>query len=634
MCGIAGIVGGADAEHTVRSMCESLSHRGPDAGDLRTVAPGIVLGHRRLAIVDLDVRSNQPFVRGDLTIVFNGEIYNFRELRNELSKTAEFSTTSDTEVLLEAWRAWGVEAVSKLRGMFAFAIHDARLRKTWLVRDHFGIKPLFLLPLRTGGLAFASELKALERVYPEQLELDLSAFATSLVWCWLPESQSPWKSVRKVPPGHYLEVEADGTARSVQYFDASAWSHRPTDLDSERAAIDVLDAELRESVRAHLIADVPVCSFLSGGLDSSLLVAMAKEQSAKIDCFTISFSSEDRSHERMADDAAYARIAAKAIGVKLNVIDSTPDMTELLPTIVRALDEPIGDSAAIPTYLICAAAKQQGVKVLLSGMGADELFGGYRKHYACVLARRYRLFVPDVLQSAARYVLNAIPVASDTKGFRAIRWARRFAEFASLPEEQAFRRSYSYFGSEQFHRLVPGPEADAFERDALDHHSVYAGVSEADFVNRMCLTDVQRFMVGLNQTYTDRASMAASTEVRVPFIDRRVADVAFRIPGSLKVRRGAGKYVLKRVAERWLPREIIYRPKAPFTLPLRSWIKRQLRDVVNDYVLSSSGLAGRGWLSPTELRRIVADNTEGRADNAQIIWHLLTMEQWFRNHRV
>jgi asparagine synthase (glutamine-hydrolysing) len=614
-------------------MCAAIEHRGPDAGGIRSIGPGTCFGHRRLAILDLDVRSNQPFIRGDLTLVFNGEIYNFREIREELRATVTFSTTSDTEVLLEAWRAWGVGALTRLRGMFAFAIHDARSQKTWLVRDHFGIKPLFFLPLKTGGLAFASELKALERAYGSQLELDLSAFAVSLVWCWVPDSFAPWRQISKLRPGRYVEVAPDGSYRAEVYFDATSLGGLPLDLNDDRSAVDALAAALEDSVRAHMVADVPICAFLSGGLDSSLLVAIARRYAERLDCFTIRFSSGDQSHERMADDAVYAGIAARSLDVKLNVIESCPDMVELLPKIVRTLDEPIGDSAAIPTYLICSAAREQGVKVLLSGMGADELFAGYRKHYACVLARRYRMLLPGVLQNTVKQVLSVLPVASAAKGFRPVRWARRFTDFASLPEEKAFRRSYSYFGAESFRSLVVGDTGDAFERDAEEHARIY-GASRADFVNRMCLTDVQRFMVGLNQTYTDRASMAASTEVRVPYIDRRVADVAFRMPGAMKLRGSVAKFPLKRVAERWLPREIIYRSKSPFTLPLRSWIKKQLVDVVDEYVLSSRGLAGRGWLSPVELRRLVEDNAAGRADNAQIIWQLLTMEQWFRNHRV
>jgi asparagine synthase (glutamine-hydrolysing) len=633
MCGIAGVIQpGSLAEAEVRAMCDAIAHRGPDAHGAFSPVDGVVLGHRRLAIVDLDPRSDQPFVRGDLALVFNGEIYNFRELRKELSDFVEFTTESDTEVLLEGWRRWGVDLLPRLRGMFAFAIHDRRLQRTWLVRDHFGIKPVFFLPLRGGGLAFASELKALERVYRDSLTFCTETLALSLVWCWVPETRSPWREVRKLRPGHFLQIDDDGQWSEHCYWRPEQLLAGTSVLTSESEATAVLERTLLESVRAHMIADVPVCAFLSGGLDSSLLVAMAKREAASLDCYTIRFSDADRMHEKMADDASYAAFAADSLQVRLNVIDSRPDMAALLPKIVGALDEPIGDSAAIATFLICDAARQQGVKVLLSGMGADELFGGYRKHYACVLAQRYRKLLPPPLRALIEKVVGTLPVASSRQGLRPVRWAKRFTQFASLAEAEGFRRSYSYYGREQFEELVLGEVAEVFYRDAREHDQIYASAEHADVVNRMCYTDVQRFMVSLNEAYTDRASMAASTEVRVPYIDREVASLAFRIPGALKIRGGESKYVLKKVAERWLPHKLIYRPKSPFTLPLRSWIKNDLRDIVEDYVVSARGLAGREWLSRAALARIVADNDAGRADNAQAIWQLITIEQWLRNH--
>ena len=302
----------------------------------------------------------------------------------------------------------------------------------------------------------------------------------------------------------------------------------------------------------------------------------------------------------------------------------------MLPQAVNILDEPIGDAATINTFLICQAAKQAGVKVLLSGMGADELFAGYRKHYACMLAAKYR-HLPSLLRNKIiKPLVEHLPVASQNKGYRFTRWAQRFTKFASLPEEQGFLRSYTYYGPTELMQLL-NPEMHTYMTSIFaEHNKIYWQGPKDDQVNRMCFTDVQLFMLGLNLTYTDRASMAASTEVRVPFIDKEVVKAAFQIPGNLKLRDRSGKYLLKKVAEKWLPQEIIYRPKAGFSMPLRSWIRRDLAAMVDDYVLSEYGLAGRGFLNKTYLQKMVQEDRQGKADYAQQIWQFLTLETWFR----
>jgi asparagine synthase (glutamine-hydrolysing) len=610
-------------------MCSAIAHRGPDARGMVAAAPTSILGHLRLSIQDTDARSNQPFVRDGLTIVFNGEIYNFLELKAGMPEV-NFATTSDTEVLLEGWRRWGPAFLDRVRGMYAFAIHDARTDETWLARDPLGIKPLLVLQ-RSDGIAFASELKALERAFRAELALDEDALAASLLWVWVPEERCVWRQVRKLPPGALLRVGSDGVAREHSRIGVDAMLPPAADLADEGAAVAELDRVLAASVRAHLVADVPVNAFLSGGLDSSLIVALARRDLPALDCFAIRFDESDRRAEAMSSDARYADMVARYVGARLHVIDARPDMARLLPRIVDVLDEPIGDSAAIATLMICESARAAGVKVLLSGMGADELFAGYRKHRACAIAETYRRSVPAVVRAAGERLVKALPVAIGGRGLRPTRWARRFASFASLEPADAFMRSYSYFDRADFARLVRDGAA-RYEAEARMHHAVYARAPVGDdAVNRMCYTDVHRFMVALNETYTDRASMAASTEVRVPFIDREVVRTAFRVPGALKLRGGEAKYVLKRVAESYLPREVVYRPKASFGLPLRAWVRRELADLVRDYVVSPNGLAGRGWLDAAELRRIVEDDAVGRADNAQTIWQLLTLEQWLRN---
>lgn len=611
-------------------MADSQAHRGPDhVGFL--LEGEVAFTHQRLSIVDLDARSNQPMTKGPLTIIFNGEIYNFVEIRNELAGHARFETSSDTEVVIEAWRRWGPASLNRLRGMYAFAIHDATKHETFIVRDPYGIKPLFYSAMPNGGLAFASELKALEAHSPRNLTLNSEAILASMLYVWIPEDLCIWNEVHKLAPGHFLHVKADGTFSDIRYWQPlDLIRDQPTMVD-EDSCVDALESCLKSSVDAHLTGDVPVNSFLSGGLDSSLIVAMARKELDELDCYTIKFSDKAKKHEAMSDDAFYAESVARSLRVNLNTIEIEPDIAALLPRIVHHLDEPIGDSAAINTLLICDAAHRNGVKVLLSGMGADELFGGYRKHVANQLAARYRKLPSALRQRIIAPLIKRLPVATSERGFRLSRWAKRFIEFADLPEADAFLRSYTYFSPDELIQLA-GPDSRTYiEKIVSQHHAVFNSARSRTPLDRMCYTDTQLFMTSLNLAYTDRASMAASTEVRVPFIDKEVVRLAFQIDSRLKIKGRKSKYVLKKVAERWLPEEIISRPKSSFTMPLRAWIKSDLREVIDDYVLSPRGLAGRGIFDEKILHGIVNDDRSGRSDNAQRIWQLLTLEQWLRN---
>ena len=348
------------------------------------------LCHRRLSIIDLSSAANQPFEKDGLILIFNGEIYNYRQLQSELRPAgATFRTSSDSEVLLEAWRHWGPASLDRLRGMFAFALYDTVNRRLVLARDHFGIKPLFY-QARHGRLAFASELKALRPMMGE-VRVDETALVASVMYSWVPESHCMFEGTQKLAPGTWLEIGPDGQHRVHRYWDPVSAAAAA----GEAGRVDRFDASrlgqvMEDSVAAHLVADVPISTFLSGGLDSSLITVMAKQHNAEIDSYTISFRDEDQRYEAMPDDFFYAKKIAAEHGIRLHEVEIAPDVADLLPKLVHHLDEPIGDAAAINAYLICQAAREAGVKVLLSGMGADELFGGYRKHYAALLASRYR----------------------------------------------------------------------------------------------------------------------------------------------------------------------------------------------------------------------------------------------------
>ena len=629
MCGILGTYGLTTSAAQLAAMSTAIAHRGPDAeGTWMSADEGgrLRFGHRRLSIIDLSAAANQPFVKDGLVLVFCGEIYNYRELRAELAAVGtSFRTQSDTEVLLEAWRRWGPASLRRLRGMFAFAIFDEHEGTLTLARDQFGIKPLFWTA-RDGGIAFASELKGLRPLLGDRPAIDHTAIVASLLYYWIPEDHCVYQGVDKLPPGTWLQVGPDGRHRLERFFDPRTELVWPSDRQVD---VEELRRVLEDSVAAHMVADVPISTFLSGGLDSSLLTVLAARHNRDIDSYTISFRAEDRRLEAMPDDLAYARKLADRHGIRLHEVEIAPDVADLLPRMVHTLDEPIGDAAAINAYLICRAAREAGVKVLLSGMGADELFGGYRKHYAGLLAARYRRLPGVIRHRVVAPVVDRLPVAGRRRGYRSARWAKRFVAFADLPEEAAFRRSYTHYDVEELQQLLDPELWPAVDQLVTEHAAVYNEGPADDQVNRMCYTDTRMFLTGLNLAYTDRASMAASTEVRVPYVDKEVVAAAFAIPGSAKIVGRERKAILKQAAEAWLPREIVYRPKGLFSAPLRAWIRRDLADMVEDLVAGGT-LVTSGLVDKQMVRTMIDDDRRGAEDRSKEIWQLLTLELWYR----
>jgi asparagine synthase (glutamine-hydrolysing) len=631
MCGVIGAFCQPDGEQLVRTMSARIAHRGPDAAGAREASVGqtwLHLGHRRLSIIDLSTGADQPFVKDGLWLTYNGELYNYRELRDELRGSGvSFATTSDTEVVLEALRRWGVDALKRFRGMFAFALFDERAGSVLLARDPLGIKPLYVMP-RGAGVIFASELKAIVAAVGPELRVNHEALVASTLFYFVPENLTSVNGVFKLPAGSWARWQRDGHTGPHRYWDC---------VEEARLAAAQPEADLaqviEESVTAHLVADVPVASFLSGGLDSSLVTAMAARRDPSIEAYTITFREADQRLEAMPDDATYARKMAAHLGIRLHEIEISPDVVSLLPQVVDVLDEPIGDPAAINTILMCQAARDRGVKVLLSGMGADELFGGYRKHLACVLGARYRDVVPEALRSrVVAPSVERLPVAARGRGLRYSRWAKRFLSFAELPEEEAFRRSYTMYDRDEAVALLDPAMTEQVGRVMQAHQSLYNSGGLGDHVNRMCLTDARLFLPGLNLAYTDRSSMAASTEVRVPFVDPRVFRAAFTFSGSRKIRGRTQKVPLREAAQEWLPSDVIDRPKASFGAPLRAWVTNDLGPLIDD-VLHQGELVSAGFLRSAVLRDMVSDQRSGRRDLSKQLWQLLSMELWYRNVR-
>ncbi|MGH9170734.1 MAG: asparagine synthase (glutamine-hydrolyzing) [Acidimicrobiales bacterium] len=630
MCGIAGCYLQPGGKALAEVMSARIAHRGPD--DARSYewvddSVSVQLAFRRLSIIDLSAAANQPFCKGGLTITCNGEIYNYRQIRAELAAAGVgFATSSDTEVLLEAWRHWGPSSLRRLRGMFAFALFDEASGKLILARDPLGIKPLYFVT-RGEGVIFCSELKGIVAAVGPELRVDTASLVASMLYYWVPDQRCALLGVKRLAPGSFAELSPDGTMRTETYWDISTEAAEA----ASRPAPELAQV-IRNSVCAHLVADVPVSSFLSGGLDSSIVTVLAKKASPAIDAYTIRFRPADYKLEAMPDDARYARQVADRYGIDLHEIEIAPDVAEMLPRIVDVLDEPTGDPAAINTFLMCEAARDAGVKVLLSGMGADELFGGYRKHLACMIAARYQQLPALLRHKVLRPAVDRLPVAAFGHGLRRVRWAKRFLTFAELEEEEAFRRSYTLYDPRELAGLLSGDLAGDVDQVVTEHRKIYEDNALDDHVNRMCLADARLFMSGLNLTYTDRASMAASTEVRVPFVDPEVFGAAFALRGTDKIAGGKGKLALKRAAEGWLPAEIVHRPKASFGAPLRAWMAHDLRDMV-DEVLVRGELTSSGFLDRVGVERLVSDERAGREDRSKQLWQLLTLELWVRNAR-
>ncbi|MGH3914196.1 MAG: asparagine synthase (glutamine-hydrolyzing) [Pseudonocardiaceae bacterium] len=641
MCGIAGTYLWSDGGPLTDRLTAAVAHRGPDGSGRYTHRAGdgeVHLGHRRLSIIDLSETGAQPMVIDGLALTYNGELYNSPELRAELAAAGvRFRGSSDTEVLLEAWRRWGTGCLSRLRGMFAFAVFDERTGELVLARDQLGIKPLFLVR-RGQGLVFTSELKALAGTLGPELHVDEAALVASLLYYWVPDSRCAFREAEKLPPGTWLRCRPDGVVERGRF-----WSIREVAQEAEDAAAELvpddlvgtpdlagtdLDGIVADSTRRHLLSDVPVATFLSGGLDSSYLTALAARHQGGISAYTIGFRPEDARFEAMPDDLRYARQVAERFGVDLHEIEIAPQILDLLPQMIYHLDEPIGDPAAINTFLICSAAREAGVKVMLSGMGADELFAGYRKHLANLLAVRYQ-GLPALVRRPLRSVVDRLPVATSRRGLRSVRFAKRFLSFAELPEETAFRRSYTMYDRLELLGLLSPDLAGTVDDVLTEHADTYHDNALRDHVNRMCLADARLFLPGLNLAYTDRASMAASTEVRVPFVDVEVVKAAFGLRGAEKIARRQGKLALKHAASSILPPEIVYRPKGLFSAPLRAWMSRDLAPLV-DEVVHAGALVSSGFLQRDALQRLVAEDASGQQDRSKHLWHILTLEHWYR----
>lgn len=628
MCGIVGYFGKFPADAIARAN-RAQAHRGPDdCGEFADVAAGVAFGHLRLSILDLSELGHQPMSveNGLVTITYNGEIYNFRELRTELvSRGHSFCGQSDTEVLLHMYLEYGEAMLQKLNGIFAFGLWDQRSQSLFVARDALGVKPLYYAE-SPQGFAFASEIKALLQVIPDARELDYPSLHRYLSFQWCPGEGTPLTGVRKLQPGEAIRASRGKIDRKWSWYQLPVFRGVRESL-GEKESLAGTVSNLRAAVHRQLVADVPVGAFLSGGLDSSAVVAFAREQAPDIQCFSIESVGGDDAGT--ASDLPYAKRVAKHLGVALEVVSvAASDMASDVASMIAQLDEPLADPAPLNVLYISQLARKHGMKVLLSGAGGDDLFTGYRRH-AVLNYEKYWRWLPRTLRSGAAAVASRL---DQRKAF-----SRKLHTLATLASQDGDSRLANYFvwSSEpqldalytpEFRAMRGSEPATAPMLDFLN--AIPDGTSALD---RMLALEQRFFLADHNLIYTDKMSMSAGVETRVPFLDIDLVEFAARIPAKYKQRGRTGKWVLKRAMEPYLPRDVIYRPKTGFGAPLRRWIRNELRPLVNE-VLSAESLRRRGLFDPKAVRKLISDNELGVVDGAYLLLALISVEIWCRSY--
>ena len=626
MCGIAGLFHGGTPKPVdaarVERMCDAIAHRGPDGSGVWT-AHGVGLGHRRLSIIDL-AGSPQPMHAADgrAAIVFNGEVYNFRELRRELAQDgAQFRTDGDTEVILAAWQRWGVDCLPKLHGMFAFALYDLEQRTLLLARDRFGVKPLFTAQLSDGSLAFASELKGLLAHPLLRREVDPLAIEDYLAWGYVPDHRSILKGVEKLPAGHYrLLRHGQEPAPSRQWWDIS-FAERRSGSDADLSA-ELLHL-MRQAVTSRMVADVPLGAFLSGGVDSSSVVALMAEHSKEpVKSCSIGFD------VAALDETSYAGEVARLFGTDhRSRIVGAEDYAEL-GRLAAMFDEPFADASALPTWRVCQLAREK-VTVALSGDGADEAMAGYRRQVFQAKEDTIRRFLPAGLRRSVFGGLGAIYPKADwaPRPLRAKStllalaadseegYARALAVTPPEIREQIYTDSYRALRSEY--------RAETPLVELMRAAPARSGLDRAQYA------DLKFWMPGDILTKVDRTSMAVGLEAREPLLDHRLVEFAAGLPHRMRIRGGQGKWLLKHTMRRYLPDSILFRPKQGFVTPIAAWLRGPLASEARA-ISNSATIARTGWFDSARLGVIAEAHISGKADHSRLLWQLLMLERSFR----
>jgi asparagine synthase (glutamine-hydrolysing) len=625
MCGIVGIYGGDI--RLIDSACSSLSHRGPDdSGIYLDHKNKIALGHQRLSIIDLSDLGHQPMFSEDkkIVIVFNGEIYNFIELKDDLIKEGySFKGSSDTEVLLNLYIAYGEEMLEKLNGIFAFAILDISIKKLFIARDALGVKPLYYSQ-EGETFAFASEIKSLFDLEPKDIEIDIESLNRYLAFLWCPGDGTPIKSIKKLKPGEALIIKNGQIKKKWFWYKLPFFRNINSDL-SKAESINGTTYNLRKAVHRQMVSDAPLGAFLSGGLDSSAVVSFARELNQDINCFTI--ETIGKQERGFIDDLPFAKKVAKHLNVNLEVVpvDSSKIADDIQSMVVQ-LDEPIADPASLNVRYISKLAREQGIKVLLSGAGGDDLFTGYRRHHAIEI-ERYWSWMPQNI----RTLLDTNSKGLDTtKPFQ--RRLKKLLSGASLNENDRLINYFRWTNDATLEALFSDDFKEIIQKTnpntpLLEFISPIS--RDSTKLDRMLSIEQRFFLADHNLNYTDKMSMAEGVETRVPFLDTELVDFVAKIPSKFKQNGRQGKWVLKKAMEPFLPKSIIYRPKTGFGVPLRRWINKELNELLRD-LLSSASIKNRGIFSAQSVQKLLMDNHSGKIDASYTILSLLCIEIWCR----
>jgi asparagine synthase (glutamine-hydrolysing) len=644
MCGICGKIscdGNPVKEKLLGRMCGSLNYRGPDDdGIYLNTIPGenfptasAGMGHKRLSVIDLSTSARQPMSNEDrsIWITYNGEIYNFKKLQRELERRGHiFKSNSDTEVLLHLYEEKGVRAVQQFDGMFAFALWDNNRGRFWLCRDRLGIKPVVYY-WDGKHFAFGSEIKALLADASIPKELDYEALQLYLTFNYVPAPYTIFKGIRKLEPGHFLVLE-NGQLEITKYWDA------PESVDPEVALLPFAEQEtfykdhlfrlLNNAVRSHMIADVPLGAFLSGGIDSSVIVALMAQNSDKpVHTFSIGYK-----NDALYDETEYARKVAGLFNTDHHEFKlSYEDMLDELPNIISSFDEPFADSSAIPTYIVSKETRKH-VTVALSGDGGDELFAGYRYYLAENWFAKYMKAPGLFREGLIEKIVGALPDSRDTKGLEYIRRVKKFIKGTKGSFDERVLALKEIFPKEVRQRILLEASADKSLNDqALKWVERLLDYYQGDKLNSILYSDLKDSLPGDMLTKVDWMSMKNSLEVRVPFLDHSVVELAFKMPGSLKLKNGKTKYILKETFKDLLPPSIYRRPKAGFEVPISRWLKNELKFLLDQY-LDENRIQQQGIFDHKIIKQLVGQHLSGKTDTSWMLWNLIVFQSWYDNY--
>lgn len=618
MCGIAGIAAFREssppAYWQIKLMCDVLEHRGPDDEGI-DIREGVAIGMRRLSIIDL-AGGKQPIFNEDRTIrvVFNGEIYNYRELRKELLSAGHvFRTNSDTETILHAYEEFGNDFPTRLNGMFAFALHDMKRRKLILARDHIGIKPLYY-SFSQDRLVWGSEIKAILASGLVERTLDVDVLGEFMAWEYIPGTRTLFKTISKLGPGEMVSVDLDSpSCKPTAYWDIPIDDSRS--FKGEQEWVEVVEAKIQECVRRQLMSDVPLGAFLSGGVDSSMVLASMGNGRA----FSIGF-----------DDPSYNELQwAVKVADHLSIDHRTeiirPDIYDLFHKLMHFMDDPIGDFSIFPTYLVSKMARKN-VTVALSGDGGDELFGGYETYVAEQKQRQYARIPEFLRRGVIEPTVRSLKPRQTKKGL--VNKAKRFIEGLDHEEGLSHARWRVFVGEHLREELFTMEARKKIVTPVSSHIlDLFRKAGDRDPLTKCLYVDLKSYLCDDILVKVDRMSMAVSLEARVPYLDKEMVELAFLVPATLKAYRGKTKILLKKVAARHIPQQCVYRPKEGFSIPIKQWLRTKMRPLMEEY-LDVSHIAKEGIFNPSAVKRLKIEHLQGSRNHSHILWSLIVFHAW------